>query len=187
MSETQFKRHFPLAEGYSFFLIEAPPALVDRVEQTLEKALDTYGYDVTPTVDRLAAFLAVQNTYLSTFQSLGGLGLLLGTLGLAVVQLRNVLERRGELALLQATGFRRALLARLILCENAALLGGGLGVGGASALIAILPHLLAGGATIPFADLTITLVLVVGVGTLAGMSAVRAVLKAPILAALRGE
>ena len=29
--------------------------------------------------------MAVQNTYLSTFQSLGGLGLLLGTVGLAVV------------------------------------------------------------------------------------------------------
>ncbi len=187
ISESHFKRHFPLAEGVSFFLIDAPTAQADQVEQLFEKRLDTFGFDVTPTVDRLAAFLAVQNTYLSTFQSLGGLGLLLGTLGLAVVQLRNVLERRGELALLQATGFRRALLARLILWENAALLLGGLGVGSASALVAIVPHLLAGGAAIPVADLAITLVLVVGVGTLAGMSAVRAVLKAPILAALRGE
>ena len=34
----------------------------------------------------------MQNTYLSTFQSLGGLGLLLGTIGLAALQLRNVLE-----------------------------------------------------------------------------------------------
>ena len=56
--------------------------------------------------EQLAQFLAVQNTYLSTFQSLGALGLLLGTIGLAVVQLRSVLERRGELALMRAGGFR---------------------------------------------------------------------------------
>jgi len=39
----------------------------------------------------------VQNTYLGTFQILGGLGLLLGSAGLGIVVLRNVLERRGEL------------------------------------------------------------------------------------------
>ena len=60
--------------------------------------------EVTPAVRRLAAFNAVQNTYLSTFQVLGGLGLLLGSVGLGVVVLRNVLERRGELALLLAVG-----------------------------------------------------------------------------------
>ena len=39
----------------------------------------------------------MENTYLSTFQTLGGLGLVLGTFGLAAVLLRNVLERRREL------------------------------------------------------------------------------------------
>jgi len=34
------------------------------------------------TPEKLAAFHRVENTYLSTFQALGGLGLLLGTLGL---------------------------------------------------------------------------------------------------------
>ena len=53
-----------------------------------------------PTAERLAEFHAVENTYLSTFQTLGGLGLLVGTVGLAAVLLRNVLERRRELALL---------------------------------------------------------------------------------------
>ena len=68
----------------------------------------------------MAGLLAVQNTYLSTFQSLGGLGLLLGTFGLATVQLCNVLERRGELALLRAAGFRRRTLVELVLLESVA-------------------------------------------------------------------
>jgi len=45
----------------------------------------------------------VQNTYLNTFQVLGALGLLLGSAGLGVVVLRNVLERRAELAAMLAT------------------------------------------------------------------------------------
>ena len=41
------------------------------------------------------------------FTGAGLLGLLLGSAGLGVVVLRNVLERRGELGLLQAVGFPR--------------------------------------------------------------------------------
>ena len=67
---------------------------------------------------RLANFLAVQNTYLSTFQTLGGLGLLLGTLGLATVMLRNVVERRSELALLRAIGMTGSNVALIVLSEK---------------------------------------------------------------------
>ena len=44
--------------------------------------------------DRLNAFNAVQNTYLQMMSTLGGLGLLLGTLGLAVVTSVRVLAPR---------------------------------------------------------------------------------------------
>ena len=74
---------------------------------TIEDALVDFGADATGTAERLAEFHRVENTYLSTFQTLGGLGLLLGTVGLATVLLRNVLERRRELALLGAVGYRR--------------------------------------------------------------------------------
>ncbi|HEV7225692.1 MAG TPA: FtsX-like permease family protein, partial [Pirellulales bacterium] len=149
--------------------------------------LGDFGFDVEPTARRLAEFMAVQNTYLSTFQSLGGLGLLLGTFGVAVVQLRNVLERRGELALLRATGFRRSMLAEIVMLENATLLVGGLGVGVLAALVAVAPHLYAGGALVPWRSLAATLGLVLATGLLAGLLAVRAALSAPLLPALRGE
>ena len=61
----------------------------------MSRALQDVGLELTPATQRLAAFNAVQNTYLNTFQVLGGLGLLLGSAGLGVVVLRNVLERRG--------------------------------------------------------------------------------------------
>jgi putative ABC transport system permease protein len=135
----------------------------------------------------MAAFLAVQNTYLFTFQSLGGLGLLLGTLGLAAVQLRNVVERRGELALLRAAGFRRRTLAGLVLLENLALLLTGLVCGILSALVAILPHLINHDASIPWLSLAVTLALVLAVGLFSGLLAATRVLKAPLLMTLREE
>ncbi|MBN2476024.1 MAG: ABC transporter permease [Pirellulales bacterium] len=187
IGETAFRRHFPEVSGFRFFLVVTPPANTAPLAAVLERDLGDYGLAAETTGRRLARFLAVQNTYLLTFQSLGGLGLLLGTFGLAVVQLRNVLERRGELALLRASGFRRATLAQMVMLENGLLLGAGLGSGLLAALIAVLPHLLTRGATVPWASLAGTLALVLVVGLIAGLAAVRAALHAPLLATLRQE
>jgi len=187
MSEQALLQHFPNTSGYRFFLVEADPDETPRVQEALEAKLGGYGFASETTGRRLARFLVVQNTYLATFQSLGGLGLLLGTFGLAAVELRSVLERRGELALLRATGFRRRALAWLVMLENGLLLGSGLASGVLAAVVAVLPHLLSGGASIPWASLASTLLLVLAVGLVAGLAAVRAVLATPLLAALRGE
>jgi hypothetical protein len=187
LGESAFLRLFPDTSGCRFFLVETPAEQTAAVRNTMEQDLGEYGFSAETTGRRLAAFLAVQNTYLSTFQSLGGLGLLLGTFGLAAVQLRNVFERRGELALLRATGFRRATLGWLVLLEHAALLATGLGVGTLAALLAVLPHLLHRGVAVPWASLAATLAVVLVVGLAAGALAVRAVVRAPLLAALREE
>jgi len=187
MAESQLLVHFPGVSGYRFFLVETPRAEAEAVRDALESALSDYGLAVETTGQRLADFLAVQNTYLSTFQSLGGLGLLLGTFGLAAVQLRNVLERRSELALLRATGFRRSALAWMVMAESGLLLAAGLGFGLLAALVAVLPHLVAGAATVPWLWLGATLALVLLTGLVAAGAAVRAVLRAPLLAALRHE
>ena len=187
MSEANFLARFPDVNGFRMFLVESPPEKIAASQSALESALGDYGFDAERSTDRLANFFAVQNTYLSTFQSLGGLGLLLGTFGLAAVQLRSVLERRGELALLRATGFRRRKLAGLVMLENAVLLVGGLLVGVGAALIAVLPHWLGGDASTPWQSLTLTLFVVLIVGLAAGSLAVRSALRSPILAALRGD
>lgn len=183
----RFTRLFPEVTGYRLFLIEAQEADVEPLRTTLIDALEDQGLSIETTAARLADLLAVQNTYLSTFQALGGLGLLLGTVGLAVVQLRNVLDRRGELALLGATGFSRGLLARMVVWENVVLLGGGLVVGVAAALVAVLPHSLAGGTEPPWARLAGLLAMILAIGLLAGLAAVRAVVALPLVASLRGD
>ncbi|QEG36994.1 FtsX-like permease family protein [Bythopirellula goksoeyrii] len=188
MSETNFLRLYPDEAGRSLFLILADsPSNVDKISALLESRLVDFGFDAVNAHDRLADFLAVQNTYLSTFQSLGALGLLLGTIGLAVAQLRSAFERRGELALMRSAGFRRRRLSEMLLGENTVLLIAGLGFGCLAALVATLPHWALRQAGIPWVTLAFMLGAVAIAGIVAGWLAVRAALRMPLLSALRGE
>jgi ABC-type antimicrobial peptide transport system permease subunit len=187
IGEADFKRLFPQTSGYRYFLVAPPPDHADQAAAALEEHLSDQGFDVQRSRDILADLMAVQNTYLSTFQALGALGLVLGTFGLAAVQLRSVLERRGELGLLRAAGFRKSRLARLVMLENLVLLFGGLAIGILAALVAVLPHMLLGGARPPWIELAMMLSLVAVVGCVVGFIAVRGALKTPVIAALRGE
>jgi ABC-type antimicrobial peptide transport system permease subunit len=101
--------------------------------------LGDYGVQIESTTDRLRKLFAIQNTYISAFQSLGGFGLLLGTFGLAVIQVRNVFERRKELALLLAIGFKKSKVILLLLYENLTLLFGGLFIAITGSLLILLP------------------------------------------------
>jgi putative ABC transport system permease protein len=187
ISEENFRRYFPSRSGASYFLIDTPPEETGAVAEVLESGLESFGLDTTETSRRLADYQAVENTYLSTFQALGGLGLLLGTLGLGIVLLRNVLERRGELATLRAFGFPRHRLARMVLAETAFLLVLGVALGSAAALLAVVPRLYAGELALPWFSLARTLGLVIGLGMLSCLAAVRSALRAPLLGVLKSE
>ncbi len=162
-------------------------ARVAATERVLEDRLGDYGFTCEPSAKRLASLMAVQNTYLATFQSLGGLGLLLGVVGLAAVELRSVFERRGELALMRAVGFRRRRLAALVMLENLSLLAGGLVAGVFAAAVAVAPHLVGSAAGLPWMRLTSLLAVVLAAGAVAGLGAARATLAAPLIAALRDD
>jgi hypothetical protein len=188
MSEAHFLEAFPSQEGYQLLLVGTAPAQVDEVSATIEDRLADFGADATPAAVRLAQFHRVENTYLSTFQTLGGLGLLLGTVGLGAVLLRNVLERRRELALLGAVGYGRGRLLAMVLAESALLLACGLAAGALCAIIAILPAALERGGALPTgAGLWILLLLVFGTGLIAAVVATRAALQSRLLDALRTE
>ncbi len=187
IDETEFVKRFPSESGYRLLLIDAPTQTLSQVSASLSRALQDVGLELTPTVTRLNAFNAVQNTYLGTFQILGGLGLLLGSAGLGVVVLRNVLERRSELGLLLAVGFRRRALELLVLSEHGFLLGIGLALGLVAAAISVLPPLLAPGQQLPLGSLLATLCGVVLNGMVWTWLATRYALRGNLLEALRNE
>jgi ABC-type antimicrobial peptide transport system permease subunit len=188
MSEKNFLRLFPNQEGYRFFLLEANQSADSAaLTKMLEEQLSDFGFDVTRTSERLASFHRVENTFISTFQMLGSLGLILGTLGLAAVLLRNVMERRRELALLRAVGYNAKHFALMIVAENALMLLCGLATGTISALLAIAPVFFSRGGRLPFVSLGLLLLAVLLSGLLASLAAITAALRAPLLPALRAE
>jgi putative ABC transport system permease protein len=185
MSEKNFVRLFPSAQGYRYFLIDAPQS--SDAARVLEDRLSDFGFDVQSTAERLASFHRVENTYLSTFQLLGGLGLALGTLGMAAVLLRNVLERRRELALMRAVGYNSSHFAVMVITENVLMLCLGLAVGFVCALLAIAPVLFERGGKGPNTSLGLLLLAILVSGATASLVATIAALRSPLLPALRSE
>jgi putative ABC transport system permease protein len=120
IAEHHFVERYPSEAGYRMFLLDERPDL---------REYERLGLDVVPSVDRLREFYAVEATYLAMFLVLGALGLMVGSLGLGVVVLRNVQDRRAELALLRAVGYQSGTLRRLLLMEHGGLLVGGMAVG----------------------------------------------------------
>jgi ABC-type antimicrobial peptide transport system permease subunit len=190
ISEVNFRRYFPAHAGYSQFLIEtAPDAPLEQIARQLESLLgNKYGFSVRPTLEVLAEYHQVENLYLQTFQMLGALGLVLGTSGLAVVLLRNIYERRTELALLQALGYTPRMLAWVVLIENGLLVILGLGTGTLAAAISISPYwYIVGAIQQSLAQISMLVGVLLLVGILAGSAAMASVLRLRALAILRQE
>jgi ABC-type antimicrobial peptide transport system permease subunit len=187
MSEKNFLRLFPAEEGYRMFLIDVPNDEASQAATVLEDRLSDFGFDVVSTAERLANFHRVENTYLSTFQMLGGLGLMLGTFGMAAVLLRNVFERRKELALLRAVGYNSSHFATMVITENVLMLVSGLAVGFVCALLAIAPVLFERGGRLPNTSLGLLLLAVLLAGAIASLVGTLAALRSPLLPSLRAE
>jgi putative ABC transport system permease protein len=193
--EEAFTRRFPSESGRRAFLIDVAhgseavsSSNLTQVASEFSRALQDQGLELLPASVRLDRFNAVQNTYLNTFQVLGGLGLLLGSVGLGIVVLRNVFERRSEFAVLQAVGFASSAIEQLILIEHLVLLAAGLAAGALAASIVLLPAVASPGSNgLPWRSLLLTLLVVWGNGLVWTWIATRRALRGGILTALRGE
>jgi putative ABC transport system permease protein len=187
ISERNFIERFPSSSGTRVFLTDSPSSETEALAQTIQRALRDYGLELEEAARRLGEFNKVQNTYLSIFLLLGGLGLVLGSLGMGLVVARNVLERRAELALLRAVGFSRGMLKRILLGEHLYLLGFGLVSGLIAALAAVLPVILHRGTELPVAFLAGLIAAVAANGFLWTYLSVTMTTRGNLLPALRNE
>ena len=106
---------------------------------------------------------------------------------MAAVLLRNVLERRRELALLRAFGYNSSHFTWMVVAENAFLLVAGLVIGTVCALLAIAPVFIERGGRLPNFSLGVLLLAVLISGLTASLLATWAALRSPLLPALRAE
>ena len=194
IGESNFERVFPSVTGFRMFLVklnipDGPTKLekASKLRMVAEEGWSEAGLSLARSEDVLKQMLAVQNTYLGAFQVLGAIGLLLGTIGLGVAQLRSAIERRGELATMRAIGFTKTRLIWLLTLENAWQLFRGIGIGVGSAALATLPAILNGQ---PFAGLAwpaTMLGLVIVSGLVCSVVAAWTAMRWPLLQSLRAS
>jgi putative ABC transport system permease protein len=166
----------PRQSGYALAVVDAAAVVVESqavVPQAVAAAWADVGVSVQSATDRLRSLYAVQNTFLSGFQMLGSLGLLLGTLGVAAVQMQGVFERLGPLAVLRSIGFTVGRVRSLIVLETMLLVSVGLVAGAALGLAALLPLLVAGRAVVPWGWLAASALLTLAAAISAGLIAAR--------------
>ncbi len=164
VDEAAFLARFPSHPGYSVFLVDArEPAHLGPLQSRLQAAVGDVGGRVDTTRDVLSSFHQIENTYIAIFNVLGALGVVLGSLGLAIVVARNLRERRGEFAVMTAVGIPPSVLARMVFAEFGRLVLWGLAIGAVASALAVWPSL----TTLPAAP-TLALVasLLLGIGAL---------------------
>jgi len=183
ISEDEFIRRFPSKSGYRVFLVDAP--FEGDISKSLTRAFQDVGMELTTSANRMAEFGSVQNTYLSIFQVLGGLALILGCLGLGVVVLSNIMERRGELALMRAVGFEKRSLQFLVSVEHLLLMFLGLACGVISGLVSVIPVF--SGSRFPYTSLSLTLFAIALSGMIWILVTTKLALRGNLLGALRNE
>lgn len=142
ISNQNFLKNYPTNSGTSVFLIDGNPETQQQIGDELNSVFRDYGWEMESTAKRLVEFYSVTNTYLSIFLALGALGLILGTIGLAVILARTLLERRREIAVLQAIGFNNQPIFKIISTEYLILLFTGVIIGFITAVVATLPAFL---------------------------------------------
>ncbi len=187
VSDSLLRMFYPSVGGSRIMLIDGPSNQCDAISGRLEELFRDYGMMVTPASARLASFNAVENTYLSVFMILGGMGIIIGTIGLGIVLLRNIAQRKQELALYMALGFRKRFIFKLIFAEHTFILVSGMLLGLASSLPVILPLLITPAFTVPWLFIAGILLIVFANGLLWIYFPAKKAMKSALLPALRQE
>jgi ABC-type lipoprotein release transport system permease subunit len=179
ISEMQFTERFPAEAGWRMFLMDR----TFRIAAPLMRA----GLDIVPSTDRLNEFYAVESTYLAMFLVLGALGLMVGSMGMGVVVLRNIQDRRAEVALLRAVGYRDCVLRKQLFVEHGVLLVAGIGVGVLASAVAMVPAWTVSQSQASVGFLGALLLAVAGSGLICMMAAIHISLRGDALRGLRSE
>jgi len=181
-----FTKYYPSVSGSSVFLIDGNKSLTDLYKNTLNEKLENYGENSEKTVDRLASFYKVTNTYLSVFGVFGVLGMITGVAGLGFVLLRNYNQRKQEFALMLATGFNIKKIRRMLLSEQLLILFAGVISGVIPAITATLPSIKSN-PDIPWLFMLVMVLLIVLTGMTAIFISIRSVSTQSLISSLKKE
>ena len=95
------------------------------VSNILKKDFARIGMQTTAIAAIISTFIQIGNSFLGIFEAFLALGLVVGIAGLGIISIRSVVERRREIGVLRAIGYRKNMILSAFLLENSyvALLG----------------------------------------------------------------
>ncbi len=120
MSQSNLEQLYPNSAEYRYALFKLKPGVKTTPERTaaeLEEALNRYGMDAQAIRQLINENLEYERSFMVLFQAFLGLGLIVGIIGLGVVTTRSVQERRFEIGVLRALGFKRRMILKAFLLE----------------------------------------------------------------------
>ncbi|MFQ5910420.1 MAG: ABC transporter permease, partial [Thermoplasmata archaeon] len=114
-AQDQFGPQLPV---FFFFKGTGTDISVTRtLAKDLEKEFADSGLQTLVIWDFLAEELRTQSSVMNLMQVYLGMGLVVGIAGLAIVTIRSVVERRQEIGVMRAIGYKRKMVARSFLME----------------------------------------------------------------------
>jgi putative ABC transport system permease protein len=187
IADSIFRVHFPSVSGSKLMLIDGPQAESNAIGERMGTLLSDYGIVLIPATEKLAVFNTVQNTYLTVFMMLGGLGIIIGTFGLGIVLVRNILDRKAEIALYLVLGYDHRYVKRLITAEFFFVLVAGILAGTVSAFAGLLPSIISGSTPVPGWFVIFLLALILLIGYVSVIIPVNGIMRSNLVVSLREE
>jgi len=117
-SDRLLQDQFGITTGTLAFIKVTESSDPTQVSIILRRDYLRYGLRTLVIPVLVADFLEVGNAFLALFQGFLGLGLVVGIAGLGIISIRSVVERRREIGMLRALGFRRSMVLQAFLLEN---------------------------------------------------------------------
>ena len=114
-SQDQFGPQLPVL--FFFKGTDSGSSNIRSLAKDLEKEFVGSGLQTTVIWDFLAEQLRTQSAIMNLIQVYLGMGLVVGIAGLAIVAIRSVVERRQEIGVMRAIGYKRRMVMRVFLME----------------------------------------------------------------------
>jgi putative ABC transport system permease protein len=110
-----------------------------EVTETVAKAFEVgyleLGLQTSDLIETINTLISFMTNFMYLFQGFLGIGLLIGIAGIGIISYRNVIERRQQIGMLRAIGFKKSMIAKSFLIETsfitllAIFIGVSLGIG----------------------------------------------------------
>ncbi len=91
---------------------------IESVAKAFEVSYIELGLQTTDLLEMINGIISVMSNFMYLFEGFLGIGLLIGIAGIGIISYRNVIERRQQIGMLRAIGFKKSMIARSFIIET---------------------------------------------------------------------